>query len=74
VSFISHALSARGVCYVAAKSYYFGVGGGTSAFTTFCEKFFDLTVDKVETVSDGKSNVREIPPRQEEAEDDLLAL
>ena len=59
-AFISHALSARGVCYVAAKSYYFGVGGGTSAFTTFCEKFFDLTVDKVETVSDGKSNVREI--------------
>jgi hypothetical protein len=59
-TFISHALSARGVCYVAAKSYYFGVGGGTSAFTTFCEKFFDLAVDKVETVSDGKSNVREI--------------
>jgi len=59
-AFIDHALHERGVCYVAAKSYYFGVGGGTNAFTTYCETHFNFTVERLKTFSDGKSNVREI--------------
>ena len=59
-SFIDHALHERGACYVAAKRYYFGVGGGTNAFTMFCEKHFNFTVERLKTFSDGKSNVREI--------------
>ena len=60
-AFIAHALSPRGVCLVAAKSYYFGVGGGTNAFASYCETYFGaLRVERVKTISDGKSNVREI--------------
>ena len=59
--FIAHALREKtGVCYVAAKSYYFGVGGGTNAFTTYCRKYFDLEVESLKTFSDGGSNVREL--------------
>ena len=60
-AFIAHALSPRGVCLLAAKSYYFGVGGGTNAFASYCETYFGaLRVERVKTISDGKSNVREI--------------
>jgi hypothetical protein len=59
--FIAHALREKtGACYVAAKSYYFGVGGGTNAFTTYCRKYFDLEVESLKTFSDGSSNVREL--------------
>jgi len=50
-----------GVALIAAKSYYFGVGGGTNAFASYCETYFGaLRVERVKTISDGKSNVREI--------------
>jgi len=57
--FLAHALSEDGVCFLAAKSYYFGVGGGTHAFSKHCERF-GLRAENAETLSDGKSNVREI--------------
>ncbi|CAL56831.1 Nicotinamide N-methyltransferase-like [Ostreococcus tauri] len=59
-AFIAHALSDDGACYVAAKSYYFGVGGGTNAFVSYCEKNYDFKVERLKKFSDGKSNVREI--------------
>lgn len=58
-SFIAHALRDDGACYVAAKSYYFGVGGSTHAFSKYCERF-SLRAKNVTTFSDGQSNVREI--------------
>lgn len=47
------------VAWVAAKSYYFGVGGGTMAFTEACGPL-GLSVHPAIVIDDGKSNVREI--------------
>jgi len=47
------------VALVAAKQYYFGVGGGTFTFTKALAPH-PLTVRVVERIEDGKSNVREI--------------
>ena len=50
-----------GVAFVAAKRYYFGVGGGTDAFgAAITNAHPDMEVETVETFSDGASNVREI--------------
>ena len=45
---------------VAAKSYYFGVGGGARWFRETLEKNACFDVECVDTISDGASNVREI--------------
>ena len=50
----------HGVALVAAKSYYFGVGGGTRLFAAAAEKDGSFEVDTVASYSDGASNVREI--------------
>ena len=50
----------NGEALIAAKSYYFGVGGGTSLFTAAVEKDGTFEVDTVASFSDGASNVREI--------------
>jgi len=58
---IKHCLKPpNGICYVAAKSYYFSVGGGCRQFEELVNRdsFFRLTVEKV--IKDGSSNVREI--------------
>jgi predicted nicotinamide N-methyase len=57
-NFIQNRLSKTGVCYVGAKSYYFGIGGGVSSFLSIIEKSFDFKI--LSTIKDGKSNVREI--------------
>ena len=50
-----------GVALIAAKSYYFGVGGGVDAFRQAIERAHpDMEVKSVESFSDGASNVREI--------------
>ena len=49
-----------GAALVAAKSYYFGVGGGARSFRARLEREGDLAVECVRTLSDGASNVREI--------------
>lgn len=49
-----------GVALVAAKSYYFGVGGGARSFRARLENDGDFAVECVQTLSDGASNVREI--------------
>jgi len=45
---------------IAAKSYYFGVGGGARSFREALRKDGGFRVETVETFSDGNSNVREI--------------
>ena len=48
------------VAYVAAKSYYFGVGGGTAAFRRLVEARGVLTVRMAAVLDDGTSVKREI--------------
>ena len=49
-----------GVAYIAAKSYYFGVGGGTASFKKLLKKDGMLEVTTVSTIDDGAGNKREI--------------
>ena len=56
-----------GVAYVAAKSYYFGVGGGTAAFRQLVEADGRFDCQLAAVVDDGQSNKRELlrlTPRQ----------
>ena len=53
-------LNNPGICFVASKKYYFGVGGGTSLFIDFVESKGKLSVKCVKEISDGFSNIREI--------------
>lgn len=64
-SCIIETLADNGVAYIAGKSYYFGVGGGTISFRKDIldyakEKSVHIDVDVVEEFRDGISNVREI--------------
>ena len=47
------------IALVAAKRYYFGVGGSTATFMKLCDDAA-LTCDVVKEIMDGASNVREI--------------
>lgn len=49
-----------GVCYLSAKSFYFGVGGGIAAFKKLVESDGDMCHAEVLTIDDGRSNKREI--------------
>jgi hypothetical protein len=49
-----------GLAYVAAKSYYFGVGGGTAALADMVERDGAYRCRTVAVVDDGLSNKREI--------------
>ena len=55
-------LAPGGVAYVAAKTYYFGVGGGSLAFTHQVEEQVParMSVTRVAAVDDGMGNKREI--------------
>jgi len=48
------------MCYLAAKSFYFGVGGGIAAFHKLVEQDGELQCLQVAVLDDGKSNKREI--------------
>ena len=49
-----------GVALIAAKRYYFGVGGGTRAFAEALAESGAFECDVAATYADGASNVREI--------------
>ncbi|KAI4344919.1 hypothetical protein L6164_012099 [Bauhinia variegata] len=49
-----------GVVYMAAKKYYFGVGGGSRRFLSIVEKDGVMISNLVAEIADGSSNVREI--------------
>lgn len=49
-----------GVCYVGAKSFYFGVGGGVAAFIEMVAEDGEMKCEVVSTIEDGLSNKREI--------------
>ena len=51
----------HGIVYVASKSYYFGVGGGTKSFRQLIKEDGIFEVTSVFTVEDPASgNVREV--------------
>lgn len=49
-----------GVAYIAAKTYYFGVGGGTTSFKKLLKRDGMLEVHTVATFDEGDGNKREI--------------
>jgi len=49
-----------GIAYVAAKTYYFSVGGGCRQFETVVREDDALQIDNSKLIKDGSSNVREI--------------
>ena len=49
-----------GCAYIAAKTYYFGVGGGTSSFKQLLKQEGMLEARVVAMLDDGKGNKREI--------------
>lgn len=49
-----------GVAYIAAKTYYFGVGGGTTSFKKMLKRDGMLEVHTVATFDEGDGNKREI--------------
>ncbi|KAM7279563.1 hypothetical protein ACFE04_006697 [Oxalis oulophora] len=49
-----------GAVYMAAKKYYFGVGGGTRQFLSMVEKDGIMTASLIADIADGSSNVREV--------------
>mmetsp|Transcript_6546 Transcript_6546/g.11529 ORF Transcript_6546/g.11529 Transcript_6546/m.11529 type:complete len:275 (-) Transcript_6546:5825-6649(-) len=56
----SGCLSSHGVILVAAKRYYFGVGGGTTAFSEYVNSRGAFSAETVSSYEDGSSNVRDI--------------
>ncbi|KAL8486920.1 hypothetical protein ACS0TY_023103 [Phlomoides rotata] len=50
----------HGVVYMAAKKYYFGVGGGSRRFLSLVEKDGVFASSLIAEVADGSSNVREV--------------
>lgn len=50
----------HGVVYMAAKKYYFGVGGGSRRFISLVEKDGVMTASLIAEVGGGSSNVREV--------------
>lgn len=57
---IKKCMSSHGVTYMAAKKYYFGVGGGSRRFLSVVEKDGVMLANMVAEVTDGSSNVREV--------------
>jgi hypothetical protein len=57
---ISRLMAPNGCALVCAKSFYFGVGGSTSALLELVERHPSLIARVLEKIADGSSNVREI--------------
>jgi len=53
-------LNNPGICFVASKKYYFGVGGGTSQFIEYVKGKNELDIKCVQEINDGFSNIRQI--------------
>ena len=62
-SVVDNALSPNGVCYVAAKRYYFGCGGGTIEYSDYLSHtplYSSWHVEVAHIEENGASNTREI--------------
>jgi hypothetical protein len=59
-----HALRALlhrdGTALVAAKRFYFGVGGSTAAFVAAAARYGDMKCQRIKVYQDGRSNIREL--------------
>lgn len=53
-------LNNPGICFIASKKYYFGVGGGTSQFIEYVKAKGELDIKCVHEINDGISNMRQI--------------
>lgn len=53
-------LNNPGICFIASKKYYFGVGGGTSQFMEFVKGKNELDIKCTHEINDGISNMRQI--------------
>eukprot|EP00466_Bigelowiella_natans_P015794 jgi/Bigna1/67735/fgenesh1_pg.4_\ len=60
VALIQKILADDGICLVAAKRYYFGIGGGVADLIKEVERTGVLEAKVVQIIDDGKSNLREI--------------
>lgn len=60
LSCIKSCLKPDGVCYLSAKSFYFGVGGGVAGFQNLLDRDGTLRHRTVQIIDDGRSNRREI--------------
>jgi hypothetical protein len=56
---ISRCLKPDGLCLLATKRFYFGVGGGVRVFEAACESF-GLVCVVLEVLEDKASNIREL--------------
>uniref|UniRef100_A0A7S2XIE4 protein-histidine N-methyltransferase n=1 Tax=Lotharella oceanica TaxID=641309 RepID=A0A7S2XIE4_9EUKA len=57
---IEKLLSPKGECFVAAKRYYFGIGGSTAALIDEISESTELQGEVIRVFDDGKSNLREL--------------
>lgn len=60
VGFVQGLRPKVGQAWIAAKSYYFGVGGGTASFIQLVDRDGTFEVKAVDVIDDGASNKREI--------------
>lgn len=54
----------NGICFISAKSYYFGIGGGTQSLKLFMKndennKKYPFECNTIQRIDDGMSNLRE---------------
>lgn len=60
ISLIQDHLSPQGTVFVAAKSYYFGLGGSVSKFMLLLDQSSKLYGQIIKRIEDRASNVREV--------------
>ncbi len=60
LSCIKSCLKPDGVCYLSAKSFYFGVGGGVASFRNLLDRDGTFRHRSLQVIDDGRSNRREI--------------
>jgi SAM-dependent methyltransferase len=57
---IKSQLKNPGICFIASKKFYYGVGGGTNQFIDYVNKKGDFSVKIAKEINDGISNIRQI--------------
>ncbi|KAL0476552.1 histidine protein methyltransferase [Acrasis kona] len=58
--YMKRLLKPDGVIYLAAKTYYFGCGGGVRQFESMVLDKAEMNISTVHKIADGQSNMREI--------------
>jgi hypothetical protein len=59
-SILKDHLNNPGICFIASKKFYFGVGGGTNQFIEYINNKGDFSVKVAKEINDGVSNIRQI--------------